>query len=99
MNTLADRYYRDTHYPIPHADFLRLQHAHATGVLFLDLLDTLDQVLYTTGLSRSTVYEMMSRKQFPVQVSLGGKNVAWLASEVELWMDERIANRHQEAAA
>ncbi|WP_426911455.1 hypothetical protein [Serratia bockelmannii] len=44
MNTLADRYYRDTHYPIPHADFLRLQHAHATGVLFLDLLDTLDQV-------------------------------------------------------
>ncbi len=42
MNTLADRYYRDTHYPIPHADFLRLQHAHATGVLFLDLLDTLD---------------------------------------------------------
>lgn len=42
MNTLADRYYRDTHYPIPHADFLRLQHAHTTGVLFLDLLDTLD---------------------------------------------------------
>lgn len=42
MKTLADRYYRDTHYPIPHADFLRLQHAHATGVLFLDLLDTLD---------------------------------------------------------
>ncbi|WP_426893158.1 hypothetical protein [Serratia bockelmannii] len=46
MNTLADRYYRDTHYPIPHADFLRLQHAHATGVLFLDLLDTLDLVVW-----------------------------------------------------
>ncbi|PNU29071.1 helix-turn-helix transcriptional regulator, partial [Serratia marcescens] len=28
---------------------------------------------------------------------LGGKNVAWLASEVEQWMDERIANRHQGA--
>ncbi len=59
----------------------------------------LPEVLYTTGLSRSTVYEMMSRRQFPAQVSLGGKNVAWLASEVEQWMDERIANRHQEAAA
>lgn len=58
----------------------------------------LPEVLYTTGLSRSTVYEMMSRKQFPAQVSLGGKNVAWLASEVEQWMDERIANRHQGAA-
>ncbi|EIV5189090.1 AlpA family phage regulatory protein, partial [Serratia marcescens] len=53
---------------------------------------------YTTGLPRSTVYEMMSRRQFPAQVSLGGKNVAWLASEVEQWMDERIANRHQGAA-
>ncbi|MET3059210.1 AlpA family phage regulatory protein, partial [Serratia marcescens] len=53
----------------------------------------------TTGLSRSTVYEMMSRRQFPAQLSLGGKNVAWLASEVEQWMDERIANRHQGAAA
>ncbi|HAU95169.1 TPA: helix-turn-helix transcriptional regulator [Serratia marcescens] len=59
----------------------------------------LPEVLYTTGLSRSTVYEMMSRRQFPAQVSLGGKNVAWLASEVELWMDERIANRHQGTAA
>ncbi|HEJ8043625.1 TPA: AlpA family transcriptional regulator [Serratia marcescens] len=59
----------------------------------------LPEVLYTTGLSRSTVYEMMSHKQFPAQISLGGKNVAWLASEVEQWMDERIANRHQGAAA
>ncbi|MBH2812368.1 AlpA family transcriptional regulator [Serratia liquefaciens] len=59
----------------------------------------LPEVLYTTGLSRSTVYEMVSRKQFPAQISLGGKNVAWLASEVEQWMDERIANRHQGAAA
>ena len=59
----------------------------------------LPEVLYTTGLSRSTVYEMMTRKQFPAQVSLGGKTVAWLESEVESWMAERIANRHQGAAA
>lgn len=59
----------------------------------------LPEVLYTTGLSRSTIYEMMTRKQFPAQISLGGKNVAWLASEVEQWMDERIANRHQGATA
>jgi prophage regulatory protein len=59
----------------------------------------LPEVLYTTGLSRSTVYEMMTRKQFPAQISLGGKTVAWLESEVENWMAERIANRHQGAAA
>ena len=59
----------------------------------------LPEVLYTTGLSRSTVYEMMARHQFPAQISLGGKTVAWLESEVENWMAERIANRHQGAAA
>lgn len=58
----------------------------------------LPEVLYTTGLSRSTVYEMIGRSQFPSQISLGGKNVAWLESEVEEWMAERIASRHQEAA-
>ncbi|CAI0994162.1 helix-turn-helix transcriptional regulator [Serratia quinivorans] len=59
----------------------------------------LPEVLYTTGLSRSTVYEMMTRKQFPAQISLGGKTVAWLESEIENWMAERIANRHQGADA
>jgi len=59
----------------------------------------LPEVLYTTGLSRSTVYEMMTRKQFPAQISLGGKTVAWLASEIGSWMAERIANRHQGATA
>ncbi|NLU15666.1 MAG: hypothetical protein GXW94_07905 [Serratia liquefaciens] len=42
MNTLAARFHSETYYPIPHADFLRLQHAHSTGVLFLDMLDTLE---------------------------------------------------------
>ena len=35
----------------------------------------------------------------PAQVSLGGKNVAWMASEVSAWMNERIAARGQERAA
>jgi hypothetical protein len=39
MNTLAARFNQHSHYPIPHADYLRLQHAHHVGVLFLDMLD------------------------------------------------------------
>jgi len=39
MNTLAARFNQHTQYPIPHADYLRLQHAHNVGVLFLDMLD------------------------------------------------------------
>lgn len=39
MNTLAARFNQYSQYPIPHADYLRLQHAHNVGVLFLDMLD------------------------------------------------------------
>lgn len=59
----------------------------------------LPEVMHICGLSRSTVYDLISRDAFPVQVSLGGKNVAWLASEVGSWMNERIAARGQERAA
>lgn len=54
----------------------------------------LPEVLHITGLSRSTIYWLISREAFPAQISLGGKNVAWLASEVNQWMQERINNRH-----
>ena len=56
----------------------------------------LPEVIHTTGLSRSTLYDLISRQQFPTQISLGGKNVAWLASEIESWMNDRIAARAQE---
>lgn len=39
MNTLAARLNNQDTYPIPHADYLRLSHAHRVGVMFLDMLD------------------------------------------------------------
>lgn len=53
----------------------------------------LPEVISTCGLSRSTIYDLISREQFPSQISLGGKNVAWLASEIDSWMQARIAQR------
>ncbi|MGP3592299.1 helix-turn-helix transcriptional regulator [Vagococcus sp. WN89Y] len=37
----------------------------------------------------------MSRNAFPQQITLGGKNVAWVLSEVTAWMADRIAARSQ----
>lgn len=59
----------------------------------------LPEVIHVCGLSRSTIYDLISRSAFPAQVSLGGKNVAWMASEVSAWMNERIAARGQERTA
>lgn len=58
----------------------------------------LPEVISTCGLSRSTIYDLISREQFPSQISLGGKNVAWLASEIDGWMQHRIAQRAGGAA-
>jgi len=59
----------------------------------------LPEVIHVCGLSRSTIYDLISRDAFPAQISLGGKNVAWAASEVNAWMNERIASRGQGSAA
>jgi len=58
----------------------------------------LPEVINTCGLSRSTIYDLISREQFPTQISLSGKNVAWLASEIDGWMQSRIAQRAGGAA-
>lgn len=55
----------------------------------------LPEVLHLCGLSRSSVYDLISRNAFPQQVSLGGKNVAWLHSEITAWMTDRITARNR----
>lgn len=42
-----------------------------------------------TGLSRSTIYHLMSLGQFPRQVKLTAKAVGWAAREVAKWLAER----------
>lgn len=55
----------------------------------------LPEVLHLCGLSRSTVYDLISQNAFPRQISLGGKNVAWAHSEITAWMADRIAARNR----
>ena len=55
----------------------------------------LKQVIEVTGLSRATIYKYMSNGQFPESVSLGGRSVAWVNTEVDEWMLERIAERDE----
>lgn len=56
------------------------------------------KVMDNTGLSRSTIYKYISDGSFPKPVSLGVRNVAWVESEVEDWILERIRERDDETA-
>ncbi|WP_134682435.1 helix-turn-helix transcriptional regulator [Paracoccus ravus] len=42
-----------------------------------------------TGLSRSTIYDLMSKGQFPRPVKLTGRAVAWPESALVAWLDSR----------
>jgi len=55
----------------------------------------LKEVMERTGLGRSSVYKQMSEGTFPKNVSLGDRAVAWVESEIEDWIVERVAERDQ----
>jgi prophage regulatory protein len=51
-----------------------------------------------TGLSRSAIYDLMTRGVFPRTVKLGPKSVAWVDEEIRQWIADRIAARDAKAA-
>ena len=51
----------------------------------------LPAVLRCTGLSRSTLYQMIKTKEFPHQVRLGVRVVAWDSAQVQEWIADKIA--------
>ena len=43
-----------------------------------------------TGLSRSTIYLRISKNEFPSPISLGGRAVGWVESDINNWLAEKI---------
>lgn len=50
----------------------------------------LPDVKKRTGLARSTIYLRISNGAFPKPVSLGGRAVGWLDSEIDAWIQKQI---------
>jgi len=56
------------------------------------------EVQTKTGLSKSHLYALAQQGLFPKQVKLTERSSAWVESEVDGWIDSRIAQRDLEAA-
>ena len=52
----------------------------------------LPEVKSVTGLSRSHIYDLISRGEFPSQYKLRGRASGWLESEVSDWVCLQIEN-------
>lgn len=42
-----------------------------------------------TGISRSSIYDMMAKGEFPRPVKLGPKAVGWRESDIAKWLTDR----------
>lgn len=50
-------------------------------------------VMALTGLPKSTIYLKVKNKDFPTQVQIGARSVAWVESEVNDWIINNLRNR------
>jgi len=51
----------------------------------------LPEVIRQTGLARSSIYDGIRAGTFPKPIPLCGRNVAWVESEIQKWIADRIA--------
>lgn len=50
-----------------------------------------------TGLSRSSIYLRVSEGRFPKPISLGGRAVGWIETEINEWLDQQVEASRQRA--
>ena len=53
----------------------------------------ISEVVATTGLSKTGIYEAVKTNEFPAPLKLGRRASGWLSSEISNWIAERAAAR------
>ncbi|AIA47153.1 MULTISPECIES: helix-turn-helix transcriptional regulator [Serratia] len=51
-----------------------------------------------TGYSKAWIYRLMSQGRFPASVKIGARAIAFVESEVDTWISQRIAESRGEVA-
>jgi prophage regulatory protein len=57
----------------------------------------LPEVIQRTGLSKSSIYAFVSEGTFPQSISLGARAVGWSESELNSWIEQRIADSQRKS--
>ena len=50
-------------------------------------------VIDRVGLGSSFIYLLIQRGEFPKPIKIGARAVAWIEPEVDVWIEERLAER------
>ncbi|WP_339677944.1 AlpA family transcriptional regulator [uncultured Zhongshania sp.] len=50
------------------------------------------QVIDRVGLSKSSIYELIAKGRFPVQIKLSARSCGWLESDIDVWIAQKLAS-------
>ena len=53
------------------------------------LVVRMSRLVEMIGLSRSTIWKLLSEDQFPNPIRLGSRSIAWRVKDVEEWLQSR----------
>ncbi|EGC3911673.1 AlpA family transcriptional regulator, partial [Escherichia coli] len=51
----------------------------------------LSEVQRRTGYSKAWIYRLIKEQRFPQSVKIGSRSIAFIESEIEEWINQRIA--------
>lgn len=58
----------------------------------------LSEVMRRTGYSKAWIYRLLKEQRFPASIKIGSRSIAFIESEVDEWINQRIAESRGEAA-
>ncbi|CAM4179587.1 AlpA family transcriptional regulator [Shigella dysenteriae] len=58
----------------------------------------LSEVQRRTGYSKVWIYRLIKEQRFPQSVKIGSRSIAFIESEIEEWINQRIAESRGEVA-
>lgn len=58
----------------------------------------LPEVQRRTGYSKAWIYRLISQKRFPSTIKIGSRAIAFVESEIDEWVNQRIAESRGEVA-
>ncbi|MGI8489995.1 AlpA family transcriptional regulator [Pectobacterium sp. S5] len=58
----------------------------------------LPEVQRRTGYSKAWLYRLMKEQRFPAAIKIGSRSIAFIESEIDEWIAQRIAESRGEVA-
>lgn len=56
------------------------------------------EVMHRTGNGKAWIYRLISQGRFPKPIKIGSRSIAFIESEIDEWINQRIAESRGEVA-